>query len=460
MNRMNTWKFGSIVLLTIAGLAAAYIAHIPLVIGFSLGLAILAVTVMRDLAIGLRNLFSIMAEGVGHTKEVVWILLLVGLLIPSWTASGTIAFLVDAGLRLIYPEFLLTFGFLLSAAIAMTLGTSTGTLSSVGIPLMGVAAHIGVPLPMMAGALVSGAFVGDRTSPFSSAHRLTEASAGIRSGSLFRVLLPTSIAAFALTSTLYFVLDWFGEWGSGWASIVTEGVSGEFVLSPLLAIPPVMLLIANVFRWKTKYAFMMAIVSGLGLGVFLQGGSWLEWVGWLWHGYTSSGSSAIDGKGMVNMIDLVALIALAGAYNGILEKTNMITPIVRRLLGGEGTSLPSMTVRAGLFGLGLGFVSCTQTLPIMMTARNLAGVWTERFSREHLARVTADTSLLFAAMVPWNMLAILCGTIVGVPVEQYVFYTFFVWLPPLLTVGWSLWSGRKGVGAVGIVRGEKKAAGM
>ncbi|WP_274363377.1 Na+/H+ antiporter NhaC family protein [Paenibacillus thermotolerans] len=457
---MKTWKLGVVVLLTIAGLAAAYAVKIPLVIGFCIGLIALAVTVMKDLNIGWRSLIGMMKEGVGHTLEVVWILLLVGLLIPAWTASGTISYLVDAGLRLLYPDFLLTFGFLFSAVIALTLGTSTGTLSAVGIPLMGVAAHIGVPLPMMAGALVSGAFVGDRTSPFSSAHRLTAASAGIPAASLFRVLLPTSTGAFVLATAAYVLLDWFGEWGGSSAVLAAGGSGGEFVLSPLLAIPPVILLLSIIFRLETKYAFMLTIGSGIILGVLLQGGNAADWLGWLWQGYeaANSGSVVIHGKGIADMLDLVALIALAGAYNGILEKTNLIKPIVRKLLGGENTKLPSMTVRAGLFGLGLGFVSCTQTLPIMMTGRNLSSVWTERYSREHLARVTADTSLLFAAMVPWNMLAILCGTIVGVPVEQYAIFACFVWFPPLLTLGYSVWSERRGIG-VGAVSGEQTTVG-
>jgi Na+:H+ antiporter, NhaC family len=434
MNRMKTWKLGVIVFITIAGLAIAYTTEIPLVVGFSGGLVALALWVMRDLGVRMRELWTMMKEGVGHTKEVMWILLLVGLLIPSWTASGTIAYLVDAGLRLLYPEFLLTFGFLFSAAIALTLGTSTGTLSAVGIPLMGVAAHIGVPLPMMAGALVSGAFVGDRTSPISSAHRLVASSAAVPSRSLFRILLPTSAGAFLIATAIYAVLDWFGEWG-GDSAPLTVGQNG-FALSPLLWIPPALLLLSMVFRLPSKVAFLQAIVSAMVIGFFLQGGTVYEWLTWLWQGYhtvAADGAEAVSSKGLVNMIDLVALIALAGAFNGILEKTKLITPLVRRLLGGPESTLTNMSVRAGAFGLGLGLVSCTQTLPIMMTGRNLAGVWTERYSNEHLARVTADTSLLFAALVPWNMLAILCSTIVGVPVEQYALYALFVWVPPLLT---------------------------
>lgn len=136
-----------------------------------------------------------MWEGIKHTKEVMWILALVGVVIPVWTASGTIPYMIDLGLRIVDPSFFLTFSFVLSVCISMLLGTSTGTLSSVGIPLIGLAVLLQIPLPMVAGALVSGAFVGDRTSPFSSANRLVASSTGVSVKDLFKALLPTTIGA-------------------------------------------------------------------------------------------------------------------------------------------------------------------------------------------------------------------------------------------------------------------------
>jgi len=389
-----------------------------------------------------------MKDGVGHTKEVVWILLLVGLLIPAWAASGVIDYLVGAGLALLDPAWIVTFGFVFSSAIAMTLGTSTGTLSSVGIPLMGIAAHLGVPLPLMAGALVSGAFVGDRTSPFSSAHQLVASSAGVPERSLFRLLQPTTYAAFGLALAAFAAFDWFGAWGGvGSAGLLYD--AGD-TASWLLALPPALLLLCIAFRIRTRHAFVVGIVAGIAVGAVVRGGTALEWIGWLWGGYTPGGeaggseaeAAVSHGKGLAGMVELVVLIALAGAYNGIMEHAGIVRPIASRLLG-DRPSLVGATARTGLFGLGLGLVSCTQTLPIMMTARSLGAVWTERFPREHLARVTADSSLLLAALVPWNMIAVLCSTIVGVPLERYAPYALFLWLPPLLTLAWSTWRGAR-----------------
>jgi len=433
----------AVVAVTVAGLAAAYVCEMPLAAGFAVGLTALVAAALRaGAAPNARALWRMMREGVAHTKEVVWILLLVGLLIPAWSASGVIPFLVDAGLRLLHPEWIVTFGFAFASAVAMTLGTSTGTLSAAGIPLMGIAAHLGVPLPLMAGALVSGAFVGDRTSPLSSAHQLVAASAGVPPRALYRLLQPTTYAAFALALAVFAAFDWFGAWGEGGVGAAAAGAElasiGGYASSWLLALPPLLLLSAIVLRIRTRYAFLIGIASGIAAGAATQGGAAGDWLGWLWGGYPSLSADGelVRGKGVSSMFELVLLIAMAGAYNGILEKTGIVRPIAARLIGDHPT-LPGATIRAGAFGLGLGLVSCTQTLPIMMTARSLAPVWTERFTREQLARVTADTSLLLAALVPWNMIAVLCGTILGVAPERFAPYALFLWMPPLLTLGYS-----------------------
>ncbi|HZG88203.1 Na+/H+ antiporter NhaC family protein [Paenibacillus sp.] len=450
---MKMSQFIVVVAVTVAGLAVAYVRELPLAAGFTAGLtALVAMALRTGAAPNARALWGMMREGVAHTKEVVWILLLVGLLIPAWSAGGVIPFLVDAGLRLLHPEWIVTFGFAFASAVAMTLGTSTGTLSAAGIPLMGIAAHLGVPLPLMAGALVSGAFVGDRTSPLSSAHQLVAASAGVPPRSLYRLLQPTTYAAFALALAVFAAFDWFGAWGEageGASAGAELAAIGGYTSSWLLALPPLLLLAAIVLRIRTRYAFLIGIASGIAVGAATQGGAAGEWLGWLWAGYPtmSAEGELVRGKGVASMFELVLLIAMAGAYNGILEKTGIVRPIAARLIG-DNPTLPGVTIRAGAFGLGLGLVSCTQTLPIMMTARSLAPAWTERFTREQLARVTADTSLLLAALVPWNMIAVLCGTIVGVAPERFAPYALFLWLPPLLTLGYSALTRRATAGQI------------
>jgi NhaC family Na+:H+ antiporter len=432
--KLSPFQLAGIVAVTVLGLAFAYVTHIPLAAGFVCGLLVL-IGVTAKAGIAGKEIARSMRTGIGHTKEVIWILLLVGLLIPSWSASGTISYLIASGLSLLNPAYFLTFSFLFSILISMLLGTSTGTLSSVGIPLMGVASVLHIPLPLAAGALVSGAFVGDRTSPFSSAHQLVASSTGTTVRRQYPYLAPTTLAAIAAAGIFYLVKDLNGHWEqrldeTGQPSFLP---TDTFVFTPWLLLPAILLLGAILFRLKTRHGFLLSIASAVVLGSVFQGIGWQDWMRYLWGGFGSPALPSLHSKGVADMIDLVVLIALAGAFNGILEETKLLQPYMEKIWG-SSLSMLQATIRTALFGLALGLVSCTQTLPIMMSGRNLLPLWLRRFRAEQLSRVVADTSLVFAALVPWNILAILCATILGVPFESYARYAIFLWTLPVFTL--------------------------
>jgi NhaC family Na+:H+ antiporter len=438
-------QLGITITITIIGFAAAYFLQIALAIGFSFGLFTL-VLFNRRAGAAFPDILRSIWEGLKHTKEVIWILALVGVVIPTWTASGTIPFMIDMGLRIVDPSFFLTFSFVLSACISMLLGTSTGTLSSVGIPLIGLGLLLQIPLPMVAGALVSGAFVGDRTSPFSSANRLVASSTGVSVNELFKALLPTTIGALGITLGFFLVCDLSGAWHQGDIALLSQQFDSGFTYSMWLLLPVLILLISILLRFKTRNGFILSIACAIVIGMTFQHVTWNAWLHDMWFGYHSSLFTSLQTKGLANMIELIVLIGLAGAFNGILEENRVLQTYMQKLLGSSSASLFSGTVRTSLFGLGLGLVSCTQTLPIMMTGRSLLPFWEERFPRSQLARVVADSSLILAAMIPWNMLAIVCGTIVGVPVEHYVSYAPFLWALPMCTLLWSFrWKDRGNV---------------
>ncbi len=433
-----------VLLVTAGGLAVSYRAGVPLAAGFSFGLLTLLYYV-RKAGFGKKVIIRGMKNGVIHTKEVVIILLLVGLLIPAWTASGTIPYLIDTGLSLLNPSYFVTSCFLFTSVISMMLGTSTGTLSAVGIPLIGMAVYLHVPLAMAGGALISGAMLGDRTSPFSSAHQLVAASTGVSVKEQGKALLPTTIGAVIFAALTFLFLDLFvlgtrEETAAG----VTEAYSRSFTYSPLLWIPPLLLVGSIFFRLKTRHAFMAGIAASLVLGTALQNVSWSEWLYYLWSGYVSPEHPELHGKGIAGMLDLVLLIVLAGAFNGIVEESGILSPYIRQMFAGTA-SLSSSTLRVIAFGFGMCLVSCTQTLPIMMSGRMLLPIWSERFDKGQLSRVVADSGVVFAAMVPWNMLAILCSTIINVPVETYLPYAVLLWILPPLTAAASLLMDRKSV---------------
>ncbi|TCZ72321.1 sodium:proton antiporter [Paenibacillus albiflavus] len=430
---MSSLRLFLVVMITVSGLLGAYACGISLSLGFIIGLlALIGLAIQQG--VGAKKLIHAMKQGILHTKEVIWILVLIGILIPSWTASGTIPFLIDAGLDWLNPAYYVTFAFVFSSLISMILGTSSGTLSAVGIPLIGIAGYLDIPLALVAGALVSGAFVGDRTSPFSSAHRLVASSTGMSVKQQYKYLLPTTVLAYLISVIFYGASDVLGKWASVHELVVGKSVyEGLFHYSPWLWIPLILLLGTILLRIPIKYGFLMSTTVAVVLGTYWQGIGFFSWLQILWSGYSSSDILSLHTKGLSDMIDLVILIALAGAYNGILEETKMIEAYMGKLLGERGSMLHA-TWRISIFGFITAMLSCTQTLPIMMTGRNLLPLWEKRYPKGHLSRIVADGPLVFAPLVPWNLITILCATILGVPWEQYIVFTVFLWSLPLLTL--------------------------
>lgn len=422
-----------LIVLVLSGIAVSYVTGIPLTVGFMPGI-LAALWFVRNSGMSWQAAANAMLQGVIRTQDVIFILALVGILLPAWTAGGVINYLIDLGLSLITPRYFLISAFWLTAAVSFLLGTSSGSLSTVGLAAAGVGGLSGIPAPMIAGALVSGAFVGDRTSPLSSANRLTASSAGISMNKQMKALLPTTVLGLAAASLFFYCLDVTGNWQQA-ALDQQSGLSGAYINSPLLLAPPAVLIIGILLRLPAKPVFLSAVGAAILLGSSLQQVELMQWPVYLLYGVHEKQSSV---NGIVQMLPLMSFIALTGAFNGLLDKSRMLEPFLDYVL----TKQPNLlldSLRVCALGLGLNSLLCNQTLPIMISAGTLAEVWSRRHPRAELARIVADSGLVFAGIVPWNLLALLCGSILGISPLVYLPYAAFLWLMPLLTLAVSFW---------------------
>lgn len=421
----------------LGGVLTSVIFNIWLWVGFLPGM-ILLVYFSLKLGFDKRELMSAAMQGVNSVKVVAYILLLVSFLIPCWMAAGVISYMISLGLQLIEPAYFLISSFLLTAGVALLLGTSTGSLSAIGVPLMGVGSLLGVPPALTGGAVVSGAFVGDRTSPLASANQLVAACAEISMAKQMRAIFPTGLVAVIATALFYYWLDAgrIGQQIPG-SVLYNNSIQAWPYFGEWLLLPPVLLVAAILCHFNTITCFCLAITSGIFLGSLCQGITLEPWLVYLFYGYQSGdGALVLQGKGAFYMLPLILFILLTGAFNGILDHTGMVRPYFAKIIG-KNTSLSTSTMRLGLFGLLLNGICCNQTMPIMITAGSLRSVWIQSFTANQLARVVADTSLVLAGLIPWNLFAMVCSSIIGVPVLEYAGYAAFLWLIPVVTLVWS-----------------------
>ncbi|MFL6561939.1 MAG: sodium:proton antiporter, partial [Bacillus sp. (in: firmicutes)] len=196
-----------LLIVTLTGVVWSVIFQHPLVVGFFPGYLILTMLAKKkDKSI--KQILHISILGVNKTRIVILILFLVSFLLPSWYLAGTIQQMVKMALHFILPHHFLVLSFLSAMVFSMLLGTTVGTLSAIGLPIIGTAIVLKLPVEIVAGALVSGAFVGDRTSPFSSAHQLLSHTVELPVNRQWKAMLLTTLAAIGLCFCFYGVTDY------------------------------------------------------------------------------------------------------------------------------------------------------------------------------------------------------------------------------------------------------------
>ncbi|MFD2445608.1 Na+/H+ antiporter NhaC family protein [Bacillus sp. CGMCC 1.16607] len=415
--------------ITLAGVLLAVTFQKPLVIGFLPGFLVLIVLAQLR-GYSLQQIFNICKDGVRRTSGVIWILFLVGFLLPSWYLSGTIDQMVSISLKFITTEHFFTLTFIIALFFSMILGTSVGTLSAIGIPIMGSALTLDLPTGMVAGALISGAFVGDRTSPFSSAHQLLAHTLEIPVRKQFRSMAITTFLTVISGVIFYCFFDY---------QLLNDRpyieANGKITFSLFTLIPPAILIIMVLFRLKILHSFIVSISSASLISI-LNGVEIKNLILSLWYGIEGLGG------GLANMYLLLLFLGLAGAYNGLLEELKVVQSILDQWLKSSRT-LVSDTTKVMLASFGITLIAANQTLPIILTGRSFLSHWTSKYSNAELARVMGDTTMIFPGIVPWSILTIMCSTIVGVSIFDYIPYAIFLWLLPIVTIFVSVYKNKK-----------------
>ncbi|WP_083910514.1 Na+/H+ antiporter NhaC family protein [Effusibacillus pohliae] len=419
--------------------AALFLFQLPIYCALLAGW-LTALVIANRHGFSLRSLLAASYRGMTSTSIVVIILLLIGGLIAVWMASGTVAGLIVYGIQLVVPQYLVVTAFLLAFMMSMLLGTSVGTLSTMGIALASMAQAIGIPSGLIGGALISGAMVGDRTSPLSGTLHLLAATVGMKSDETFRSIVRSGTPVFFICLLLY---AWLGYQAvdphtsvQGGAEAVRK-LSSVFQLPWWVLIPPALVMLLVACRVPIRINLALGIVLGAVLACTVQGRSLQEIASIAWNGFSikaPDGSVLLEGGGVWHMMHVVSIILTAGALNGILEMSGMMD----RLIGGVLEPIKrqgSLLVATGLISIAAGLIFCNQTLMVLIPGRMLQAKYRELGEPPvRLATALADSGVVAAVLIPWNLHSILCATAIGIAATTYWPYAFFVWMLPLLTI--------------------------
>lgn len=388
-----------------------------------------------------KDLDSAMSNGVRQIATSAVIMLLVGCMVAGWMSSGTIPTLLYFGLKIVTPKLFLPICFILPAFMAVCAGTSWGAISTIGVVLCGMSEGLGIPLAMAAGAVISGAFFGDKMSPLSDTTLIAASSTDVPLFDHIKSMWYTTIPASIISLILYTLLGLKASGSIDIAAVETlsNGLSASFNISLIHIIPVVFVLVLSVKQVPAFIAFGVGIGGGVLWSMIFQGRSFVENLDYLMNVFSiESGVEAVDSLvcrgGFSSMLSLVGILLVLGMLSGLFSATGVLSVLVN----GMSQRLSS---RGGiLFGAWFSsLIICViggQYPAIAIPAVAFKDICDERdIHRAVLSRTLEDVGTMVAAIVPWSAWVIGYGVVLGgVTVQEFIPYTFLPILCPIITL--------------------------
>ncbi len=414
--------------------------HIPLALT-----AIVTALVARSNGTPWSALEKGMLDGIAVGTKAIVILMVIGMLIAVWMIAGVVPYLISLGLELLSPKVFLPAACVICAVISLSTGSSWTTASTVGVALMGIGNGLAMPPAMVAGAIVSGAYFGDKMSPLSDSTNLAPAVTGVEIFDHVRHMAYTTTPAFLLSLILYSIIGYSASQSDVSTMDVQKmqtALSTQFYLSPLLLLPPLFVILMSIMRCSVLPALAAAVGAGAIIAIALQKADIADLVNVMHYGYESStGETSIDellsGGGLDKMMWTVSLILCALSLGGIMEGGRMLESVAAAILKSVYSTGALVTATVGTC-FATNIVAPDQYLSIIVPGRMYREAYQRRkLHPKNLSRTVEDAGTLSSPLVPWNTCGATMMSVLLVNPFAYLPYAFFNLLTPLFAVLWA-----------------------
>ena len=434
-------------------------------IALLLGLSVCVMISMVFYHVPWKTFEKQMCKTIGDVSVTLLILLTVGMLSGSWMISGVVPTLIYYGVQILSPQFFLVSACVICALVSLLSGSSWTTVATIGVALLGIGHALGVSEAWTAGAIISGAYFGDKMSPLSDTTILASSSVGVDIFEHIRYMVITTTPAILITLVIFLVAGLgHGNGGALHVEQYTQGLASTFNISPWTLLVPV---ITGILIAKKVPSLIVLFASSILAGITalilqphiltqIAGDASLNAPAALAKGLaiTYYGSTAVQTGydalnelvstgGMAGMLNTIWLIICAMCYGAVMVASGMIESITRVIISFVRTrfTLVSSTVGTGLF---LNLTTGDQFISIVLTADMFRDVYAqEGYEPRLLSRTTEDATTVTSVLVPWNTCGMTQATVLGVPTLTYLPYCFFNILSPLMTIlvaaiGWRI----------------------
>ena len=411
--------------------------------------------------IGFRNKVSYklmmdeVAENIKSTSSAILILLMVGALAGTWLISGIIPSMIYYGLQILNPTIFLAACLIICAVISVATGSSWTTAATVGIALIGISEALGISLGMTAGAVLSGAYFGDKMSPMSDTTNLAPAMAGTDLFTHIRYMTYTTVPTFIVTLIVFIILG-FTQTATGSASTeaMLADIDKAFNITPALFIVPILVIILIVKKTPPLIALLAGTILGGVFALIFQPNIVMQITGAEKLDFTSAykgvmkaitvkTSVATDNEvlkdlftagGMVKMLGTIWLILCAMVFGGIMDAIGALARISSYMLN-LFDSVFGLFASTVFTCIGLNITASDQYLALVVPGKMYAKAYKDKgLAPENLSRTLEDSGTVTSVLIPWNTCGAYHSGVLGVPVIDYAFYAVFNWLSPFMTL--------------------------
>ena len=374
-------------------------------------------------------------EKISSSLPALMILWAVGLLIGSWVFSGTIPMIIYYGVDLISPQYLVLTAFVIAAIISTVTGTSWGSAGTVGVAIMGIAQGLDVNLAATAGAVVAGAYFGDKLSPLSDTTNLAPIAAGSELYEHIRHMFYTTIPATIVAIAAYL---FFGSAAASSGANVSESVlalQGQldkiFHWNIILLLPVLFVLAGSVLKWPTIPVMIIASLFSVILGVIIQGFSLKNGFISVMTGFnvTMSGvemefskdiTKLLNRGGVSSVNSTTILVICAMGFAGIISKTGMLTKVLHTIMSRVKSAAGVIISTIGSC-LTVAFVTGSSYLSILIPGEMFKDFYKEKnLAAKNLSRTLEDSGTVIVPLIPWSAAGAYMTATLGVPTVEYL----------------------------------------
>jgi Na+:H+ antiporter, NhaC family len=413
--------------------------------------------------IGLRNGLNwddvqhALVQGVSLAVVPILILLAVGALIGSWILSGTVPTMIVYGMQLMHPAYFYPATCLICALVALTIGSSWTVAGTLGVALIGVAQGLDMSLPITAGAVISGAYFGDKMSPLSDTTNIAPAAAGSELFAHIRHMVWTTGPSIAIALVLFTLIGLGGgrsEGGDAFGDLPAL-LDAQFTLGWYLLLPMLVVFVLAIRRFPAFPTILVGALLGAVFAVVFQpdvvvalagddapsramgllSGAWTA----LFNGYQAdTGNAALDELlsrgGMSSMLNTVWLIVCAMGFGAVMERTGLLERLIRSVLK-AARSTGSLIASTLATAFGANIVTADQYMSIVLTGRLFQPEYRRRgLAPVNLSRALEDAGTMTSPLIPWNTCGAYMAATLGVATLDYLPYAFFNLVSPLVAL--------------------------